>query len=133
MKLKKNLIKKINLDKFFYLKFKGSIFGKIRENFSVIGKIIKWTEKVRLFGLMEEVTIEITRTIKSMGKVYSLGNNDKYFNILIKIFRADGRKYNGMWKIGKQHGEGYFYNVETKTWQRGIWDEGKRVRWIQSE
>jgi hypothetical protein len=69
------------LNKFFNLKFKESIFGKIRENFSVIGKIIKWTEKAHLFGLMEEVTKEIIRTIKSMGKVYSLGNNNKYINI----------------------------------------------------
>jgi len=35
--------------------------------------------------------------------------------------------------MGKQHGEGLFFNVENKSWQRGIWDEGKRVRWIQSE
>ena len=41
--------------------------------------------------------------------------------------------YKGMWKMGKQHGEGQFYNVEGSNWQKGIWDEGKRVRWIQSE
>jgi hypothetical protein len=44
-------------------------------------------------------------------------------------FRADGRKYKGNWKNGKQHGEGEFFNVHTGQWKKGIWDDGKRVRW----
>lgn len=44
--------------------------------------------------------------------------------------RADGRKYKGYWKNGKQHGEGEFYTVSMDTWKKGIWDDGKRVRWI---
>jgi len=38
-----------------------------------------------------------------------------------------------MWKLGKQHGEALFYNIESKKWRKGIWEEGVRVRWIQSE
>ena len=38
-----------------------------------------------------------------------------------------------MWKTGKQHGEGLFFNLESNIWQKGIWGEGKRVRWIQTE
>ena len=44
--------------------------------------------------------------------------------------RADGRKYKGYWKNGKQHGEGEFFNNNTQQWRKGIWDDGKRVRWI---
>ena len=43
---------------------------------------------------------------------------------------SDGRKYKGNWKNGKQHGEGEFYNSSTGVWKKGIWDDGKRVRWI---
>lgn len=46
---------------------------------------------------------------------------------------ADGRKYKGFWSNGKQHGEGEFINP-TKAgenfWKKGIWNDGKRVRWI---
>lgn len=42
---------------------------------------------------------------------------------------ADGRKYKGMWKNGKQHGEGEFFNPKEAIWRRGIWSEGKRIKW----
>lgn len=51
------------------------------------------------------------------------------FIFYLKI-RADGRKYKGNWKNGKQHGEGEFFNPANSVWRRGIWDDGKRVRWI---
>jgi hypothetical protein len=44
-------------------------------------------------------------------------------------FRNDGRKYKGMWKNGKQHGEGEFWHPKENSWKRGIWNDGKRVRW----
>ena len=59
-----------------------------------------------------------------MAKAYLSGKNFTKF-----LKRADGRKYNGNWKNGKQHGEGEFYNISTKQWKKGIWDDGKRVRW----
>jgi hypothetical protein len=44
--------------------------------------------------------------------------------------RSDGRKYKGRWKNGKQSGEGEFYNPKENTWKKGIWDDGKRISWI---
>ena len=50
--------------------------------------------------------------------------------MLIKYFyRNDGRKYKGAWKNGKQHGDGEFLNPKEGTWKKGVWSEGKRVRW----
>ena len=46
---------------------------------------------------------------------------------------ADGRKYRGNWLNGKQHGEGEFYNAKQKIWRKGLWEDGKRVKWIQTE
>ena len=43
---------------------------------------------------------------------------------------SDGRKYKGSWLNGKQHGEGEFFTLKEKIWKKGIWDDGKRVRWI---
>ena len=48
--------------------------------------------------------------------------------ILIKK-RNDGRKYKGNWKNGKQHGDGEFFNPKENVWKKGIWSEGKRVKW----
>jgi hypothetical protein len=50
-------------------------------------------------------------------------------NHLFYSFRSDGRKYKGFWKNGKQHGEGEFYQQKENVWKKGIWGEGKRVRW----
>lgn len=44
---------------------------------------------------------------------------------------SDGRIYKGYWHNGKQHGEGEFYNPKEKAWKKGIWNEGRRVRWTQ--
>lgn len=46
---------------------------------------------------------------------------------------AEGKEYRGNWKNGKQHGEGEFYNVTNKRWKKGIWEEGKRLKWIDEE
>ena len=75
--------------------------------------------------------------IKNTELDYLNGNkknkNNKYNFILFYLIRADGRMYKGMWKMGKQDGEGLFFNIDSNIWQKGIWDEGKRVRWIQTE
>lgn len=40
---------------------------------------------------------------------------------------ADGRRYEGNWKNGKQHGKGhYIVNEITK---QGLWEDGKRMQW----
>lgn len=48
----------------------------------------------------------------------------------IFIFRSDGRKYKGNWLGGKQHGEGEFLQPKENIWKKGIWNDGKRVRWL---
>lgn len=42
---------------------------------------------------------------------------------------ADSRCYSGNWKNGKYHGEGE-YTSSSGLKRKGIWDEGKRVKWI---
>ena len=42
----------------------------------------------------------------------------------------DGTKcYDGGWKNGNQHGNGYFINSHG-TKRNGEWNEGKRTKWI---
>ena len=42
----------------------------------------------------------------------------------------DGKKYKGEWKNGKQHGLGEYFNVNTKTWRKGMWEFGRRKKWL---
>ncbi len=32
--------------------------------------------------------------------------------------------------VGKQNGEGEFLNPQSNQWKRGVWEDGKRVRWL---
>ena len=41
-----------------------------------------------------------------------------------------GKKYKGFWKNGKQHGEGCIFLPKNQCWKRGLWENGKRVRWL---
>ena len=41
----------------------------------------------------------------------------------------DGRKYDGEWKNGKQHGVGVYTSASGKT-KKGQWSEGKRAAWL---
>ena len=82
--------------------------------------------KEHLFGLMEENIMENIKTIKKKVTVYLNG----FENL---IFRNDGRKYKGKWKNGKQHGSGEFFHPKENSWKKGIWNEGKRVRWTQED
>lgn len=43
--------------------------------------------------------------------------------------RPDGRKYEGQWENGKQHGIGTYTTSGGKT-KRGRWQEGKRTAWL---
>ena len=43
---------------------------------------------------------------------------------------SNGKKYKGYWKDGKQDGEGEFYFPTDNKWKKGIWEKGKRVKWI---
>ena len=42
---------------------------------------------------------------------------------------ADGRKYEGEWKLGKQHGKGKYILLDG-TVKMGIWEDGKRAKWV---
>ena len=49
------------------------------------------------------------------------------------MFRwPDGRKYEGEWLQGKQHGYGKFTTSKDEV-KYGIWDEGKRSKWIKKK
>ena len=42
---------------------------------------------------------------------------------------ADGRKYKGFWKNGKQQGKGEFYDIETNTWRKCECEDGNIIKW----
>ena len=44
--------------------------------------------------------------------------------------RPDGKIYDGSWKAGKQDGEGIFQNKSMDSPRKGLWKDGKRVKWI---
>jgi len=41
----------------------------------------------------------------------------------------DGRKYEGYWANGKQHGRGKYILLDN-TVKHGIWEDGKRLKWV---
>jgi hypothetical protein len=101
---------------------KVPIFGEIRENLLEIGNIIKWMVKVFLSGLMEGNIKDSIGMIKKMDMGFL---NGKFW----LMSRSDGRKYKGHWHNGKQHGDGEFLQNKDSAWRKGIWNEGKRIRW----
>ena len=44
----------------------------------------------------------------------------------------DGRSYKGLWANGKQHGDGTFITPQGAQ-REGIWEEGKRIKWLDEE
>ena len=46
------------------------------------------------------------------------------------LIRPDGRKYEGGWLDGKQHGKATYTNAQKKV-RVGIWQNGKRLEWVQ--
>ena len=55
--------------------------------------------------------------------------NDKKEGIGLFEWR-DGKKYKGEWKNGKQHGFGEYYDPNEDKWRKGVWEYGKRIKWI---
>ena len=46
---------------------------------------------------------------------------------------VDGRRYEGYWSYGKQHGLGK-YNVPKEGVEKyGLWEDGKRIEWFDDE
>jgi len=99
------------------IKFVGldHLYLMIIENMKVIGKIIKWMGKGKF--------------VWPDGREYiGYYKNDKKEGHGIFTW-PDGRKYDGNWKNGRQDGEGQFYNPKIKKWKKGIWKEGRRIKW----
>ena len=46
------------------------------------------------------------------------------------IYIAKGKKYEGGWKDGHQHGEGTISTAGNDEVKKGIWHEGKRIKWV---
>ena len=46
--------------------------------------------------------------------------------------RGDGRKYEGSWLNGKQHGKGVFTKASGEQ-KEGEWFEGKRTQWLDEK
>ena len=55
--------------------------------------------------------------------------NDKKDGYGIFIWN-DGKQYKGYWKNGRQHGKGQYFDPSDQIWKRGIWDYGKKVKWL---
>ena len=49
--------------------------------------------------------------------------------LIVCVCRPDGRKYEGQWMNGKQHGEGIYTTQNGRT-KRGQWVDGKRTKWL---
>lgn len=48
------------------------------------------------------------------------------------IFKwADGREYRGGWRKGKMHGEALFKSSAEAEYRKGIWEDGRRIKWIK--
>ena len=45
----------------------------------------------------------------------------------------DGRVYEGFWYNGKQHGPGQYSVPSAGRKQFGIWENGKRIEWINED
>lgn len=43
----------------------------------------------------------------------------------------DGRRYEGTWLNGKQHGTGLYHTAKGEA-KKGEWAEGKRLKWISN-
>ena len=59
----------------------------------------------------------------------------EYLNGKLPVFiviRPDGRKYEGEWLNGKQHGKGLYTNSKGEK-KEAIWKEGKKDKWVDSD
>ena len=61
----------------------------------------------------------------------SLFSNAEINKFMLSIFRPDGRRYEGGWLDGKQHGKSTYINAKGVV-KVGIWEHGKRIEWVDS-
>ena len=48
------------------------------------------------------------------------------------FYWPNGKIDKGIWKNGKQDGDADYYNPKNKTWKKGYWENGKRIKWYQN-
>ena len=46
---------------------------------------------------------------------------------------TDGRKYEGWWHKGKQHGLGTYIDSSKQSVKYGLWENGRRVKWFDEQ
>ncbi len=49
------------------------------------------------------------------------------------FYWPDGRIFKGHWSNGKQHGEGEFYEPKKNIWKKGLWENGKNIKFFGNE
>ncbi|CAI2371568.1 unnamed protein product [Moneuplotes crassus] len=69
---------------------------------------------------------------KDGRKFYGQYKNDKKHGYGIYKW-ADGRTYQGSWAFGKQHGLGRYTMPGAGVDKYGIWENGRRIEWLDSE
>ena len=65
------------------------------------------------------------------GRVYKGHYNNDKKNGYGEFTWPNGKIYKGFWKNGKQNGEGVVYNPKEDRWEKGYWNEGRRVQWFR--
>ena len=92
------------------------------------GSIIRCMDVVFSLGLMEGSILESMLMTRRRVMAYSSGIYIYYIYIL--YIRPDGKKYDGKWLNGKQHGKGTYYSVRGEK-REGVWKDGKREKWLK--
>jgi MORN repeat len=107
----------------------GLTAGTTRGSSLASGSPTKWKEKAFSSGKMDALTKEATRTTKNTGKTQEYSGNALVWNSFGVFTWPDGRRFEGYWKEGKQHGSGAYYAVNGEK-REGEWSDGRRLKWI---
>ena len=93
------------------------------------GKYV-WTDKRQYEGEFKNNKMDGEGEFKwPDGRCYKGHYFDDEKNGFGEFSWPNGKKYRGLWKNGKQHGEGELYSISEQVWKKGLWNEGRRVRW----
>ena len=85
-----------------------STSGVMAEGTRDSGSTIRWRAMEFSRGPTAVSTKENTSTTRKRAMAYSTGKRVFYFFLFVESCRPDGRKYDGEWKNGKQHGVGVY-------------------------
>ena len=111
----------------------GSVYEGNFENNNINGKgTYLWKDKRRFDGDWVDNKMEGKGVFKwPDGRVYNGEYKNDKKDGYGEFSWNDGRKYKGYWKDGKQNGNGNFFNPKYNEWKEGIWQNGKRIKWIE--